>query len=378
MALLDRTVATLPASWYHDPAQYARELEAVWYRDWVCVGRSEEIRERGDYVLATVGEESLVLTRDRDGRPRAFHNSCRHRGSRLCTEPRGRFAAGRIVCPYHAWTYGLGGELLATPRMQLPADFRREDYPLHAAHAGEWGGFLFVNLDGRPARPLAEFLGREAENVRRWPLASLVSVNREVTTLGCNWKVFWENYSECYHCPGVHPELCRVVPLYREGLLSYGDSREGPPPGDPDDDRPRVAPGYATWTLDGQSRLPPIEGPSEADRALGVVFASFTASLFVVAHPDYVRSVRIAPRGPESVELTVDWLLPPGVAERHADALGHLYELGRRVVAQDGRVCELNQQGLRSRRFGQGVLMPQEESLQAFHEWLRLRLAEVP
>ena len=116
MALLDRTVATLPASWYHDPAQYARELEAVWYRDWVCVGRSEEIRERGDYVLATVGEESLVLTRDRDGRPRAFHNSCRHRGSRLCTEPRGRFAAGRIVCPYHAWTYGLGGELLATPR----------------------------------------------------------------------------------------------------------------------------------------------------------------------------------------------------------------------------------------------------------------------
>ena len=378
MALLDRTVATLPASWYHDPAQYARELEAVWYRDWVCVGRSEEIRERGDYVLATVGEESLVLTRDRDGRPRAFHNSCRHRGSRLCTEPRGRFAAGRIVCPYHAWTYGLGGELLATPRMQLPADFRREDYPLHAAHAGEWGGFLFVNLHERPARPLSEFLGREAENVRRWPLASLVSVNREVTTLGCNWKVFWENYSECYHCPGVHPELCRVVPLYREGLLSYGDSREGPPPGDPDDDRPRVAPGYATWTLDGQSRLPPIEGPSEADRALGVVFASFTASLFVVAHPDYVRSVRIAPRGPESVELTVDWLLPPGVAERHADALGHLYELGRRVVAQDGRVCELNQQGLRSRRFGQGVLMPQEESLQAFHEWLRLRLAEVP
>ena len=111
-----------------------------------------------------------------------------------------------------------------------------------------------------------------------------------------------------------------------------------------------MAPGFATWTLDGQSTLPLIEGPDEQDRALGVVFASFTASLFIVAHPDYVRSVRIMPRGPELIELTVDWLLPPGVAERHAEELERLVALGRLVVAQDGRVCELNQQGLRSRR----------------------------
>jgi Rieske 2Fe-2S family protein len=378
MALLDHTIPTLPATWYYDPVQYARELEAVWYRDWVCVGRAEEIAAAGDYVLAAVGEESLILVRGRDGRPRAFFNSCRHRGSRLCTAPRGRIKGGRITCPYHGWSYGLAGELLATPRMDLPADFSREDYPLHAARLGEWGGFLFVNLGEQPPEPFATFLGEEAEHVRRWPLEGLVSVRREVSTLACNWKVFWENYSECYHCPGVHPELCRVVPLYREGLLSYDDSRAGPRPGDPDDDRPRVAPGLATWTLDGRSNLPPIEGPSEADRALGVVFASFAASLFVVAHPDYVRSVRIAPRAPETVELTVDWLLPPGVAEGHADALEPLYELGRRVVAQDGRVCELNQQGLRSRRYRQGILMPQEESLHAFHEWLKLRLSEVP
>lgn len=373
MALLDRTVATLPAAWYYDPAQYARELEAIWYRDWVCVGRAEDVREAGDYAVVAVGEESLVLTRDRDGRPRAFHNTCRHRGSTLCTQPRGRFAGGRIVCPYHAWAYGLTGELLSTPKMALPADFQRENYPLYAAHIDSWGGFLFVNLAREPSCPLAEFLGAEAGNLRRWPLAELVSVHREVSTLACNWKVFWENYSECYHCPGIHPELCRVMPLYREGLLSYGDSDAGAPGGDA---RPRVAPGYVTWTLDGQTKLPLIEGPSAADRALGVAFASFAASLFVVAHPDYVRSVRIAPRGPERVELTVDWLLPPGVAERHTGDLGKMIELGRLVVAQDGRVCELNQQGLRSRRHREGVLMPQEESLREFHEWLRARLGE--
>jgi len=376
MTLLDRTTASLPSRWYYDPAQYARELEAVWYRDWVCVGRSEDLRATGDFFVTAFGDESLIVTRDRDGRPRAFHNTCRHRGSTLCSTPRGRFAQGRIVCPYHAWSYALSGELVATPKMDLPGDFRRENYALYGVPVDTWGGFLFVNLDERPERTLAEFVGDEAHNVRRWPLEDLVSVHREVSTLACNWKVFWENYSECYHCPGIHPELCRVVPLYREGLLSYADYGTPLPSGEARDSRPRVAPGFVTWTLDGQTRLPLIEGPDPADRALGVVFASFTASLFIVAHPDYVRSVRIMPKGPERVGLTVDWLLPPGVAERHPDELERMYELGRLVVAQDGRVCELNQQGLRSRRHREGVLMPQEHALHEFHQWLRSRLSD--
>ena len=339
------------------------------------VGRAEELPGSGDYFLAEVGEERVVVTRDRGGAPRAFLDTCRHRGSALCTAPRGHFPGGRITCPYHAWSYALTGELVATPKMTMPADFRTEDHALYAVAIDSWGGFLFVNLDERPSVSLAEFLGAEAGNVARWPLAELESVRREVTELACNWKLFWENYSECYHCPGIHPELCRVMPLYREGVLDYSDSAHPPPV--EGGTRPRVAEGYRTWTLDGQSALPPIDGPGEADRAAGVVFASFTASLFVVAHPDYVRSVRILPRGPERIELTVDWLLPPGVAERHADALEKMYELGRLVVAQDGRVCELNQRGLRSRRHRAGVLMPQEAALHEFHEWLKSRLAEV-
>jgi len=377
VALLERTAASLPSAWYYDPAQYARELEAVWYRDWVPIARAEDLPKAGDYVVEKVGIEGLVVTRDRDGRPRAFHNTCRHRGSMLCTEPRGHFASGRIVCPYHAWTYALSGELVATPRMELPADFRREDHMLYEAPIESWGGFLFVNLGERPP-PLVAALGEEAKNIERWPLADLESVHRETSVLACNWKVFWENYSECYHCPGVHPELCRLMPLYREGLLSYSDRRmAAPEEGAIDDTRPRVAPGVVTWTLDGQTRLPPIEGPSDFDRALGVVFASFTASLFVVAHPDYVRSVRILPRGPESIELTVDWLLPRGVAARHPLELESMIAMGQLLIAQDGRVCELNQQGLRSRRHRQGVLMPQEHALLEFHDWLRTRLGEV-
>jgi Rieske 2Fe-2S family protein len=374
MTLLDRTTASLPSPWYHDPAQYARELEAIWYRDWICVGRLEDLPAAGDWFVVAIGDQSVIVTRDRTARPQAFHNTCRHRGSQLCEAPRGRFAGGRIVCPYHAWSYALTGELVGTPRMDLPAGFRREDHALYRVAVATWGGFLFVNLDEQPSQALADFLGEEARHVERWPLAELVSVRREVTALACNWKVFWENYSECYHCPGVHPELCRVMPLYREGLLSYADSRSLPP-GGAGDLRPRVAPGFATWTLDGRSTLPLIEGPSAADREPGVVFASFAASFFIVAHPDYVRSVRILPKGPERVELTVDWLLQPGVAEAHPDELERLYALGRLVVAQDGRVCEVNQRGLKSRRHREGVLMPQEHGVKEFHDWLRARLS---
>jgi Rieske 2Fe-2S family protein len=374
MTLLDRTAASLPSRWYHDPAQYARELEAIWYRDWVCVGRLEDLPAAGDWFVAAIGDESVIVTRDRDERPQAFHNTCRHRGSQLCEASRGRFAGGRIVCPYHAWSYALTGELVGTPKMDLPADFRREDHTLYRVAVETWGGFLFVNLDEQPSQALAEFLGEEARHVERWPLADLVSVRREVTSLACNWKVFWENYSECYHCPAIHPELCRVMPLYREGLLSYADSRT-PAPGGAGDLRPRVAPGLATWTLDGRSTLPLIEGPSAEDREPGVVFASFAASFFIVAHPDYVRSVRVLPKGPERVELTVDWLLPPGVAEAHPEELERLCALGRLVVAQDGRVCEVNQRGLKSRRHREGVLMPQEHGVKEFHDWLRARLS---
>jgi phenylpropionate dioxygenase-like ring-hydroxylating dioxygenase large terminal subunit len=375
MTLLTRTQPSLPASWYYDPAQYARELEAVWYRDWVCVGRSSELARAGDYFVAEVGNERVIVTRDATGRHRAFHDTCRHRGSKLCTEPRGHFASGRIVCPYHAWTYALDGRLLATPMRINTDDFDRDAIQLYDVHVDIWGGFLFVNLSDTPAVPLTAFLGAEARNVERWPLAQLETVHREESTLACNWKVFWENYSECYHCPGVHPELCRVVPIYRETLLSYADRPDAQGDGSPDDPRARVAPGLRTWTIDGQTGLPLIEGPDEALRSLGVVFASFTASLYVVAHPDYVRSVRIMPMGPETVQLTVDWLLPPGVAGAHADQLDRMLELGRIVIAQDARVCELNQQGLRCRRHDHGVLVPQEQSLWQFHEWLRSKLA---
>lgn len=366
---------TLPTSWYFDPAHYARELEAIWYRDWVCVGRLGQIPRTGDYFVAGIGTQQVIVTRDADGKPRAWHNTCRHRGSVLCTTDKGRFRNGRIICPYHTWTYGLDGKLIATPQRIDSDDFDFADYPLYDVAVDTWGGFIFICLDESPAQTLREFLGNEAGQLASWPLEDLVIVHEEVAELDCNWKVFWENYCECYHCPRIHPELCKVMPLYREAMAGYSEVPGWEPADAGDHGEPSVAEGMNTWTLDGRSALPEFEGLDESRKSKGVWFASFAGSMYVVGHPQYVRSVRLRPLGPERVQLVIDWLLLPGVAEQYPEEIEHILGLSRLVIGQDGAVAELNQRGLHSRRHRHGVLVPQETWIVEFHDWLRAKLA---
>jgi Rieske 2Fe-2S family protein len=370
-----KILPTLPTEWYLDPAHYARELEAIWYRDWVCVGRLEQIPEPGDYFLAEIGSQQIIVTRDADRVPRAWHNTCRHRGSVLCTSSKGRFRNGRIICPYHTWTYDLDGRLISTPFRIDSSDFDAGNYSLYDVAIDTWGGFIFVCLDESPGQSLGEFLGDERELLSSWPLEALVVVREEVVDLDCNWKIFWENYSECYHCPRVHPELCKVVPLYGEGLTDHMQQPDWQPDDNNVHGEPGVSDGMNTWTLDGRSGLPEFEGLDEDKKAAGMWFASFAGSMFVVGHPQYVRSVRLSPMGPERIRLVVQWLLLPGIAEQYPDELDHIHGLSRLIVEQDGRACELNQRGLHSRRHREGVLVPQENWVADFHDWLREKLS---
>ena len=375
MPLLTETRDSLPSDWYYDADHYERELEAIWYRDWVCVGRAEEVPNAGDFVVRKIGTQSLIVTRDKDDGIRVFYNTCRHRGSVLCTKENGRFANGRIICPYHSWTYSLAGELVATPGRIESDDFRLSDYSLYDVHVDHWGGFVFVNLSDEPEKSLKDFMAGEDERLANWPLEEMVSVHQEVKPLQCNWKLFWENFTECYHCPRHHPELCKIVPIYNKGLLSSYEASGDPR--DVDSIERGMGEGKFTWTIDGQIKLPLIEGLSVEDIEQGMVYVSITASMFVVGHPDYVSSVRICPTGAETTDLIVDWYLMPGTKEKHADNIEHMLELGRLVVEQDGALCELNQKGLKSRAHKHGVLVPQEYGVLDFHEWIRTCLNSV-
>ena len=362
---LDKLEPGLPGAWYHDPAHYRRELEAFWYARWVAVAREEEIPGPGDWRLVRIGTQSLVVLRADDGKLRAFHNTCRHRGSVLCTEESGNFARRRIVCPYHSWTYDLAGKLVATPRRMETTDFRLEDFPLYAVAVATWGGFVFVNLSADSPLDLD---GLDAQ-LKPYGLHNLRIGKRIVVDVQANWKLVAENFSECFHCPPVHPELCRVVTAYRDagawGLRG-------------DEAKPEYAAGALTLTMDGTARIPPIATLGAEERKTLYIPAMLPPSLFLNVQPDYVNAHMMVPTGPESVRIVYDWLfeaerlpLPPADLEHYVA----LWDITNR---QDARNCEWQQQGMRSREFRHGYYVPQEFDCHRFAQWVRAGLASPP
>jgi Rieske 2Fe-2S family protein len=363
---LERVEPALPASWYRDAGHYQRELEVFWYGRWIAVAREEEIPAAGDWRVVRIGTQSILILRAESGEIHAFHNTCRHRGSVLCTEEKGSFPRRRIVCPYHAWTYDLAGRLVATPRRMETPEFRGQDYPLFALAAESWGGFVFVHLGGRNAPPLAVSLGDMPQRYQRYGFRDLRIGKRMVADVNANWKILAENFSECFHCPPVHPEFCRIVISYQEagawGLRGRPESK------------PEYKAGAATLTLDGSARLPPFKGLTESERNTLYIADMVLPNLFLNVQPDYVNSHLMFPTGPESVRIIYDWLFEPRHLPLAQADLDHYVALWDITNRQDARNCEWQQQGLQSREFAHGFYVPQEFDAHRFAEWVRAAL----
>jgi phenylpropionate dioxygenase-like ring-hydroxylating dioxygenase large terminal subunit len=361
---LDRLEAGLPASWYRDPAQHQRELEAIWYAGWIAVAREEEIPRPGDWRVVRIGTQSLVVLRDENLHLRAFHNTCRHRGSILCTEEQGSFARRRIVCPYHAWTYDLEGRLVATPRRMETPDFDMKDFPLYGVAVQLWGGFVFLHLAKNPPSLNVERLQKRFANYR---LEGLRIGKRIVMDVAANWKLLCENFSECFHCPPVHPEFCAIVTAYQDaGAWGLRKKTE---------ERAEYKAGAQTLTLDGTARLSPFRGLNEAEKKTLYSAEMLPPNLFLNVQPDYVNSHLMFPTGPESVRIVYDWLFEPQHLPLPDDDLAHYVALWDITNRQDARNCEWQQQGIQSREFDHGYYVPQEFDAHRFAEWVRKHLA---
>ena len=369
---LKRVGKGLPSSWYRDPVHYTRELDAFWYGRWIAATRADEIPVAGDWRAISVGTQSILVLRDERGEVRAFHNTCRHRGSLLCADDAGRFERRRIVCPYHAWTYGLGGELVATPRRMPTPDFDPATFSLFEVAAQAWGGFVFVNLAGRGAPPLGESLGKFPERFAKYGLDGLRVGKRIVADVNANWKLLVENFSECFHCPPVHPELCRIVTAYRDAG-AWGLHRDAGGAPVPESQR-EFKDGARTLTLDGTARLEPFAGLDDAERATLYIPALLPPNLFLNVHPDYVNAHMMFPTGPESVRIVYDWLFEPRSLPLAPADLDHYVALWDLTNRQDARNCEWQQKGMRSREFRHGVYMPQEFDCDRFARWVRTGL----
>jgi len=372
---LTRPVETLPAAWYFDPAHHARELRQIWYRNWLYVCRASELAAARSFRTLQIGDQSILAVRGEDGVVRAFHNTCRHRGATLCGAEAGRFPAAGIVCPYHAWRYSLRGELLQTSSQQPGDGFERAHFPLFSLPATEWNGFVFVALAPEPP-PFAASIDLPLERLAAWDLPSLAVGRRLLKTIECNWKIFWENYNECLHCPGVHPRLSQLVPIYGRALLERRDDPHWQDHAADEDPKygGGLRRGAQSWSMDGTAVGVPFGALSAEDRRIAHLYVTSLPSMFLVAHVDYVRVVRLRPLAPERTELSIEFLFRPETLADPARNLAGAVEFTDIVMSEDAAICEVNQRGLHALPYGAGVLMPEEYAVAQFQDWVRREL----
>jgi glycine betaine catabolism A len=346
---------TLPAAYYTDPRYFERELDALFRSMWICAGRTEEVARPGQFVLREVAGDSMIITRSADGGLHAFHNVCRHRGTRLCTDAAGHFS-GSIQCPYHAWTYGLDGRLIGAPHMDDVPHFRKEDFPLHRVHVEAWDGHVFVNVATTPP-PLAVQLADLPDKFRSWRMEVLRLGRRIVYDVKANWKLIVQNYNECLHCPNLHPALNR--------LSHYLSGENEPLHASYMGGRMDLRPGIETLSLDGLCRRALLPDLASDDRRRVYYYAIFP-NMLLSLHPDYMMVHTLWPIAPDRTVNVCEWHFHPSELAREDFDASDAVDFWDMTNRQDWHVCELSQAGISSRAYTPGPYSNREDLLYAF------------
>lgn len=345
----------LPAEAYTDQRVFDWEKRHAFAAGWVCLGREDEVVPAGTTQQAvTVGDVPVLLTRV-DGALKAFANTCRHRGHELLAD--GCTASARsLTCPYHLWSYGLDGRLVAAPGMKDAPGFDRADNPLLPVPLELWHGWVMVNATGTAA-PLATYVGGLEDLVAPYRPETLRLGGRHEYVLAANYKVICENYHECYHCPSIHPELCAVTPpdsgdnwdlpgAWVGGSMDLKDFAD-------------------TMSLDGRSLGAPIEGVDPRK----VLYLGLFPNVLVSLHPDYVMTHRMVALAPDRTWVECSWLFPEEAFSRPGFDPRYAMDFWDITNREDWAACESVQRGLASPHFRPGALAPNED---AVHQWVAM------
>jgi Rieske 2Fe-2S family protein len=339
----------LPAAAYIDPEVLAWERRHLFGGTWSCLGRVDELLGGVTHRGAMAGDIPVLLVSDA-GRVNAFANTCRHRGHELL--PDGGMSGRRVViCPYHAWVYGLDGRLRGAPGLRDVPGFEPARHGLVPLPVRTWQGWVFVNGTG-DAPPFDEHLGAMAGLVEPYAPAALHLAAVHDYDVRANWKVIVENYHECYHCPHIHPELCAVSPP--ASGINY--DLPGAWVGGAMDLREHAE----TMSLDGRSLGAFLPG---AERRR-VLYLSLLPNLLLSLHPDYVMTHLLTPVAAGRTRVRCGWYVPEGVED--ASYATRFWDITNR---QDWAACESVQRGLGSPHFRPGPFAPTED---AVHQWVTM------
>ena len=355
---------SLPSAYYVSTGIFEKEKDAIFSSEWFCAGREEELPLPGNHLVLEVAGESVLVVRTSRGDLRAHYNVCRHRGARLC--PSGDetpwnvklggavSAAGTIRCPYHQWTYNLEGELIGTPFLKEAEGLGKADFSLYPVELESWGGFFFLRLrhenDTEKDGSLATQLGPGAGRIARYPLRDLRAGHRIVYDVAANWKIILENYNECYHCGGVHPELCDVVPDFKRGGgfdLQWDDGiphREG----------------AYTYTRSGTTARAPFPGLS-AEEKVRHKGEQFYPNVMLSLSCDHVAAFLLWPLAPDRTRIVCNFLFHPEELAKSTFDPSDAVEFWDLVNRQDWAICERVQCGVKSRPHKFGYYAPMED-----------------
>src|SRR5205823_745729 len=352
---------TLPQRYFVSTEIFRQEQEQIFSTQWLLVGHQSQIADAGDYFLVSLlpssdcgpTRESLIITRHKSGAIHGFYNVCRHRGTRLKEDACGHGSA--IRCPYHAWTYGLDGRLIGAPHMDEVPGFDKADYSLRVVNLGIWEGFIFVNLAGEEAaangsdyKSLEEWFAPLNGKFSHWNMSILRPAKRIEYDVRANWKLMFENYSECYHCPGVHPQLQKVSPYDS----AENDLREGPFLGG----FMKINPGKSL-TMSGNACAAFV---GKIENLQQVFYYSIFPNMLLSLHPEYVMVHQLRPQSPERTLIVCDWLFHPDAFNRSDFKPDDAIEFWNMTNTQDWHVCELSQQGIASRVYEPGPYSSRE------------------
>lgn len=365
-------IPTLPGRYYTDPEIFAREQELIFGRQWIYVGRSDQLPKAGDFLSPELAGQSVIIVRTRRGELKAYLNVCRHRGSRLCLSDEGNL--GRAIrCPYHSWTYALDdGSLITTPNWKAMTGVDKEQYGLAPVSVQEWKGLIWVNLAGGDQDSLTDQinyqlsyrLSGDLDRFERYRMQDLV-VGASITyQCDANWKIIFENFQECYHCGTIHPELVEQIPTFvMFDTLAEGYAADGF----------RFAEDRQGFSHSGRRSLPRLPELLDGDdeRYFGMVLRP---NAFVSLVPDHVIVHRFEPTAPDHTRVICDWLFTPDVLASPDFDIADSVRLFDLVNTQDLTASAWCQPNMTSPLYAEGgVLVPTESEIIGnwFYPWYR-------
>lgn len=361
--------STLPPELYTSPDVLAFERDALYAKEWLCVGRADRLAEPGDWFTVTICDEPIIVTRDKGGEIRAMSAVCQHRAMQVCD---GSGNSSTFKCPYHHWIYASDGRLLGAPAMERTDDFDKSQYGLPAFRVELWQGFVFVNLDP-DAAPLAPTLTDYDPFVANYDLAHAVCPGTfTLENMPWNWKVMFENFNDGYHANRLHQYVQDFCP---SNLTEF--------PTEWDDDANVIFREGGYTVIDGgfnathQAIMPVFPELTEAERTRST-FALIPPTLCLGTAPDQAFFFLVRPTGPETIDVEIGYLFHPSALD---DPLFEhklkLADVGVQVfVEQDSDATTKVQRGLRSRFATRGRYSWQEESHVRFNRWLVRRYRE--